>query len=133
MVRFVAVVAVCTGLFMATGAGAVDLDALKAKTSPAAGSYAQAELCAATFLYESYLAAHDPAGPDHDALSEHAMVGAHLWVPIANKLSPAPNDDEHAFLKAVLIPDLGQIQQLDGDTFGFYVDYCTAETDKLTK
>ena len=121
-------------LFAASAAHALDLEKLKAKALPEPQSYEQAEMCASTFLLEAYLLKDDNSIPDHEAQSAKFKSGAQLWITMAYKKYIADggsSSDTNEYVKTVLLPDVHLMHQLDFDTFTYYGNYCTLETDKL--
>lgn len=130
-------VSVLAGLLVgaATGAAALDVKSLQSRTLPPAGTYEQAKLCAATLLYEAYLLKDDNTIPNHEAWSQKAGAGGHLWVWEAYRQSTlysATSPDESDFVKTIVLPDIKVLTELhDYDAFKFYVDYCSLQTDAM--
>ena len=120
--RWMAGLAAATALMAVTAASAMDVGQVKSKATPETGSTQWAEVCAATFMGQAYL-----AEKDSDA-QKGALTLAKAWISLATNLNGKTYDD---YVDNQLTGDMQALYDAGDDTVAFYKHYCAVESQKM--
>lgn len=107
---------------LASSAGAMDLDKVKAHQEPDIASDQAAQVCAASMMGAAYLA---EKGSDD---AELYTTLARAWVSLAVKTTTRTSDD---YIDNVLMSDMQALYDAGDDTVTFYKLYCLKASKTL--
>ncbi len=128
--RFAGIV-FAASVLAASGAQALDMDKVKARTLPVDGTPEQAETCASAMMLTAGLL-KDPANGGTPQLQAKFQEAAQMWVrAYADRASITTDQQKADYVNAMLLPDEHAWQATDFATYSYFRAYCENETDKL--
>jgi len=120
--KWMAGLAAVAAVMAATAAGAMDVDQVKAKATPETGSTQWAEVCAASFMGQAYLAEKD------SDTQKGALTLGKAWISLAISANGKTYDD---YVDNQLTGDMQSLYDAGNDVVAFYQHYCAVESQKM--